>query len=120
MHAKAYILEGYGASSTLELTEKQLDDIILRIEKIIKQQKEEKDSELRYWRHKCIRMIAECGINTQDWNDVNAFILNRRIAGRHLYELDINELKELHRKLHNVRDNMLRKQNELKQIAIMN
>jgi hypothetical protein len=60
-------------------------------------------------------MIAACGVDTQDWNAVNAFMLDKRIAGKHLYELSIPELTSLQRKLHAVAENIkLKKEEEIK------
>ncbi|HLO59020.1 MAG TPA: hypothetical protein VK172_14915 [Lentimicrobium sp.] len=112
MDAKEHILSGYGVSSTLDLTEPELDGLISRVEKLLAQKKDDTDKAIREWRHKCLRKMNECGINTNDWNAVNAFMLNKRICGKHLYELDLKELQVLHRKLHNVRDNIIAKRQE--------
>ncbi len=120
MPAKKDILSGYGVESTKELTEIQLDDVIRRVTAIINQRKVDTDRTTREWRHKCLRMVKECGVDTQDWNGVNAFLMDKRICGKHLYELTIDELMTLHRKLHNVRDNKLAKQHEVKRLTISN
>ena len=44
--------------------------------------------------------IAKLGINTVDnWDEVNAFLVSPKIAGKLLYEMDLQELKDLTRKL---------------------
>lgn len=118
--AKEHILGAYGVLSTLDLTEEQLDDAIRRVHDIIDIKKDNAEKHLREWRHKCLRMLAECGVNTQDWNAVNAFMMDKRIAGKHLYELNLIELAELHRKLHNVKVNIDKKQNEVERLQISN
>jgi hypothetical protein len=102
MKNKAAMIGGYGVGSTSDLEEYQLDDLILYLEKLEKDKQAELTIEVREWRHKVLRMVAECGIDTQDWNKVNAFVCQSRIAGKHLYECSLDELKALHRKLHNV------------------
>lgn len=119
-NSKPHILESYGVESTLELTEKQLDDAIEKVEQILSKMKATTGHEIRSWRHKCLKVMTECGVNTQDWNAINAFMLDKRICGKHLYQLDTNELIVLHRKLHNVRDNKLSKQEEINRLASMN
>lgn len=48
--------------------------------------------------------IANLGINTVDnWDEVNAFLLSPKIAGKVLYEMDLQELKDLTRKLEAIR-----------------
>lgn len=44
--------------------------------------------------------VARLGISTVDnWDEVNAFLLSPKIAGKLLYEMDLEELKNLKRKL---------------------
>lgn len=112
MAAKEDILSGYGVSSTMDLTDSQLDEVIKRVEQLIGKQKQDTDLITRQWRHKCLRLINKCGVDTNDWNAVNAFMMNPRICGKHIYELDVCELQTLHRKLHNVRSNMIQKEQD--------
>ncbi len=101
--SKQYILEGQGVESTTDLTETQLDALIDWAGNIYDSQQALADKEIRQWRHKCLRMINQCGIDTQEWSKVNAFMLDKRICGKNLYELKtVKELQVLHRKLHNV------------------
>jgi uncharacterized protein YecA (UPF0149 family) len=111
--AKEGLLAGYNAESTSELTEQQLDELIERVQAIIDEKGADADKIVRQWRHKCLRMIAECKVNTQDWNAVNAFMMDPRIAGKLIPELSLNELQALHRKLHNVRDEIIKKEKAL-------
>jgi hypothetical protein len=118
--AKPHILGGMGVQSTLQLSEKQLDDVIKRVEDLVNRKQTDADRHTREWRHKCLRMVQACGIDTRDWNNVNAFLLDKRIAGKHLYEMDIQELIVLHKKLHNVRDNFAKKDLEEKRLTTLN
>lgn len=44
--------------------------------------------------------ISRLGISTVDnWDEVNAFLMSPKIAGKLLYEMTLDELKELKRKL---------------------
>jgi len=120
MEAKKWMLAYYGVDSTTELSEKQLDELIAKAQDLVNKSKEEQDFKMRKWRHRCLRMMAACGVDTQDWNAVNAFMMDPRICGRHLYELNVPELMTLHRKLHNVRDRKAAKKHDIKWIAIQN
>jgi hypothetical protein len=120
MNAKEHILSGYGVESTMDLSDVQLDDVIRRVEDLLNKKSQEADKLTREWRHKCLRLIKECGIDTNNWSAVNAFMLNPRICGKHLYELNTDELQVLHRKLHNVRDNKLKKQQDIQRLATQN
>jgi len=102
---KESILESYGVTSTMDMSEDDLDVIIAWLEDLLVKKKQEAPKDIRELRHKCLRMMSECGIDTKDWNAVNRFMMNPRIAGKHLYEIEsVSELQNLHRKLHNVRD----------------
>lgn len=118
--AKEHILGSYGVTSTTQLTEKQLDEVILRVQHIVDEKQEAKDLQIREWRHKCLKMIRECGVDTSDWNAVNAFMLDKRIAGKHLYELSLAELAILHKKLHNVKANIDKKCTEINRLQTQN
>lgn len=106
VHAKDDILSGYGVTRLRDLSEPLLDDLIHKIEGLVERKHSDASKEVREWRHKCLRMIAKCGVDTQDWEAVNAFMHSPRICGKHLYELSIHELINLHRKLQNVAPNM--------------
>lgn len=54
---------------------------------------------LRKWRSVCLKLMQEIGVDTADWNRVNAFCLNARIAGRAFGEISAAELKALAVKL---------------------
>lgn len=107
MDAKDHILAGQGVESTKELTESQLDDLISWANSLINDKHEQVSKEVRSWRSKCLRIMKDCGVNTQDWSAVNRFMLDSRVCGKHLYELKtVAELKKLHRKLHSISENI--------------
>ena len=55
---------------------------------------------IRKARSSVLLRVGRLGINTVDnWDEVNAFLLSPKIAGKLLYEMDLDELKELTRKL---------------------
>ncbi len=102
LEAKDDILAGFGASRLRDLSEQLLDELIIRVEELIEEKHSDASQLVRSWRHKCLRMVQECGVDTSDWNRVNAFLMDKRIAGKHLYELNVSELVTLFNKLHNV------------------
>lgn len=55
---------------------------------------------VRKARSSVLLRVGRLGINTVDnWDEVNAFLLSPKIAGKLLYEMDLQELKDLTRKL---------------------
>lgn len=51
-----------------------------------------------------LHQLQLIGVNTADWNKVNAYCEDKRIAGKSFYKLDIDELKALLPKLRVIRE----------------
>lgn len=56
-------------------------------------------SAIKAQRSAVLRRIQKLGIDTTDWNAVDKFCLNSRIAGKQFYNLTIDELKAMIPKL---------------------
>lgn len=57
------------------------------------------ERELKSRRSAVLKRIQLLGVNTTSWDNVNEFCLDKRIAGKVFYELNIDELKGLVPKL---------------------
>ena len=55
--------------------------------------------ELRKRRRICLKLLQEIGVDTSDWDRVNAYCSNARIAGKAFNEIDAEGLKALAVKL---------------------
>lgn len=55
--------------------------------------------EIKKHRSAVLRRIQQLGVDTTDWNAVDTFCLNARIAGKKFYELTIDELEGMIPKL---------------------
>lgn len=64
--------------------------------------------ELRQCRSKALHQMQLLGVNTADWNAVNAYCQDVRIAGKAFYYLSVEELESLTRKLRAIRQKMRR------------
>jgi len=117
--AKEHLLDAWGVSSTLELTDKQLDEIIQHLKELQAEKQVSKTDQIKHWRHKCLRVMSKI-IDTSDWNRVNAFMMDKRVSGKHLYEHSIEELQALHRKLNQIKDIYARKDAIIKYKAANN
>lgn len=53
----------------------------------------------RKYRSVCLKLMQELGIDTTDWQRINAFCQDARICGKLFYRLTEDELKQLQRKL---------------------
>lgn len=58
------------------------------------------EQQLKKARSAVLYRVGKLGINTIDnWDEINAFLLSPKIAGKVLYEMSLEEMKELTRKL---------------------
>lgn len=57
------------------------------------------EAEIKRLRSSILKKLQEYGINTTKWADVNAFLEQKKIAGKRLYEMTIEEMKVLIPKL---------------------
>jgi hypothetical protein len=98
--SKADILSGYGVESTKDLSEKQLDELIIRLVKM-EQTKTVVSPELRKARSVVLNLLTTMGIydNSGSWTRVNAYLLDKRICGKILYECSLEDLQNLAVKL---------------------
>jgi ribosomal protein S13 len=97
-HIREAIIEPYGVQSTSELKEAELDELIERFT-----QKKQVADDVRSWRSVILKQLTQMGVyDNGDWTRVNEFMMDRRIAGRMLYELNVEELKALSVKLRSI------------------
>jgi hypothetical protein len=92
---KEVLLEGYGAKSMLDLTAEQLADLTARLKNIVSEvQSKEVPPALRRKRSNLLAALAKIGVHTVGgWERVNEFLLEKRIAGKLLYEMDVAEIE---------------------------
>lgn len=101
MENKGDILSGYGVESTTDLTDVQLLELISRLADMVHEREATDNKKKREWRSNCLTVLTSLGVYTDknSWPRVNHYLLDERIAGKLLYEMSVEELKELHRKL---------------------
>ena len=79
-----------------DLSAEEMTLLLLSLERTVD---DVRSSQLKKARSLCLHLMQKLGIDTTDWNRVNAFCLNRRIAGKEFYPLSLPELEALARKL---------------------
>lgn len=67
--------------------------------------------ELKRLRSGVLKRLQLHGVDTTDWSRVNSFLVQPRIAGKLLFEMDANELRKLIAKL----EQILRKDAEIRE-----
>jgi len=97
---KRDMLRGYGVESTTDLTDAQIDSLIARLKDSLNK-RAEAPADMRRWRSNVLTQLNKCGVyaTNNDWTAVNRFMLSPRICGKLLYELNVDELKKLYKKL---------------------
>jgi len=90
-------LQEYGVDSTAKLTIEQLDELIARFNT-------DKAAEKRALRSNALVILNKLGIymTNNDWTAVNNFFMSNKIAGKLLFKMDIEELKQLLKKLNSI------------------
>jgi hypothetical protein len=92
------IMEPYGVTSTADLTLDQLDALI----GIYTSEAQKPVTETtRKLRSQVLTLLQKLGVyaTNDDWHSVNRYLINPRIAGKLLYQMNDNEMKALTRKL---------------------
>lgn len=106
---KEAVLSGYGVDSSRDLTQAQLNELTDRLNQIARTREREKGTDAlnasqattRKKRSIVMALLAKLGvyIDNESWQRVNAFLLQKKIAGKVLYEMSDTELDTLARKL---------------------
>lgn len=112
------ILEGYGVTSTADLTHEQLDELIRNYSA---QHNKPASDEIRRLRSAALMAMQRLGVynTSDDWAEVNRYMLQPRICGKLLYQCNTNELKKLIRKLNSIADSREKKlQDEVRKSAM--
>lgn len=98
---RSAILEPYGVTSTAELNNEQLDELI-RIYSA--QHQRPATEEERKLRATVLTLLQKLGVyaTNDDWDRVNQYLIQPRIAGKLLYQMHPDEMRSLIRKLHSI------------------
>jgi len=99
MDLKPDILAKYGVRSTTELTEQQLDDEINHLQTV------QVNQELRDARSIVLNLLSKLNITgsrEDGWKRVNEYLLQPRISGKVLYEMNTTELKDCSLRLRSI------------------
>ncbi len=93
------ILEGYGVDSTADLNLQQLDELITKYSN-----QAPASDHVRRQRSIILDLLTKLGVykDKGDWEAVNAFLMQSRIAGKLLYQMNSDELNVLNHKLRSI------------------
>ncbi|MHB9005070.1 MAG: hypothetical protein ACYC6C_13620 [Coriobacteriia bacterium] len=99
---RSVILEQYGVTSTAELSEQQLDELIQKFT----QNKNFVSAETRYYRSIILKLLTEIGIYDH--------------KGKLLFQMSIEEMKELQKKLRSIKTKTFLQMDERKRLELSN
>lgn len=88
-------VSGGRTDSLRELTDKEWRDGLAMLE----DKQADSSAPLKTARSKALHQMQLYGIRTSNWDEVNRFTNDARIAGKHFYHLSVAELSALTRKL---------------------
>jgi mevalonate kinase len=77
-------------------------------------------AELKRLRSAILHRLQKHGVDTTDWNKVNAFMRQPRIAGKTLGEMNLEELKSFIPKLQSILTKDKEKQREIERLQQLN
>ena len=81
---------------------------------------EAKLAELKRLRSAILHRLQKHGINTTDWNSVNSFMRQKRIAGKTLGEMTATEMLQFIPKMHSILEKDKLKQTEIERLMLLN
>lgn len=95
MESKSSLLEGYGVEHTTELTDQDLVHLVDRLTNMKHKKESFQDADKKRWRSNLLSLLNKYGlyVTNDDWTQVNAFLLNKKIGGKILYEMNVEELQ---------------------------
>lgn len=82
-----------------DLSAAEMTLLLLSLTRTVADVRKQSDERVKKARSLCLHFMQRLGIDTTDWNRVNAFCRDRRIAGKEFYPLSLPELEALARKL---------------------
>lgn len=83
-----------------EMTEREYNDCCAALEKMLAQDARDVFiRERKKWRSSALHQLQLYGVDTTDWNKVNEFCKQSRIAGKEFRDLDCVELEALTKKM---------------------
>lgn len=92
---------GLRTNSLREMTKGEYNTMIRYMQEQIEQNQDE-ERVIKKLRSGILTRLQKHGIDTTNWNDVNRFMQQPRIAGKALYELSIPEMQNLIGKIESI------------------
>jgi hypothetical protein len=97
---KGDLLSDYNVTSSRDLTDRDLDELLKRVHAGAENRYSENPA-IKAWRSNVLVHLTKYGIysTNADWPKVNRFLMDKRVAGKLLYEMSVPEMQTLFKKL---------------------
>lgn len=87
-------------TSLHEMTDQEYEAMCKSLEGSEEERKKRRGtSELRKWRHTCLKLLKDVGVDTSDWSVINAYVSSKKLAGKKFNALGVDELVALSKQL---------------------
>ena len=122
MEHKESIISPYGVESTTELTIDQLKELVASYSLDTRQQRANAPADIRTLRSDILTTLNKMGIYVvnNDWSSVNNYMMDKRIAGKMLWQLNKEELLALRKKLHSIFSKLMDASTDIERQQLLN
>lgn len=109
---------GMRTYSLREMKAGEYEEMIRYMKGVIERKPDERV--IKKLRSGILHRLQKHGINTTNWDDVNRFLLNPRIAGKMLFQMDVEEMRGLIGKLESILIKDSRRQQDINRLMALN
>ena len=109
---------GLRTCSLREMTEHEYKAMIQHMEDVIERKPNER--QVKKLRSGILLRLQKHGVDTTSWDAVNRFLMDPRIAGKLLFEMNIEEMQSLTGKLESILAKDLKRQQNINRLMALN
>lgn len=109
---------GMRTYSLREMTAGEYKEMTRYMEGVIERKPDERV--VKKLRSAILHRLQKHGVNTTSWDDVNRFLLNPRVAGKMLFQMDVEEMQNLIGKLERILEKDRRRQQDINRLVAFN
>jgi hypothetical protein len=120
--SKPALLEGYGVEHTNKLSDEDLQHLVYRLGKMQQEKADFLEADKKHWRSVVLTLCNKYGVyvTNNDWTEVNSLLLEKRVAGKMLYEMSKEELQSAALRLRVILTKRQQIQDHEKELALEN